>query len=157
MTFIKFENVQNYPRPPVLEPVRQSIRVEFGGKTIVESDNTFRVLETHHAPTYYIPEDAINAVMIPAAGQSYCEWKGVATYWDIQSGAVKATKAAWSYAAPTKSFEQIKGYIAFYAGLMDACFVGEHQVMPQSGDFYGGWVTENLKGQIKGAPGTEFW
>ncbi len=157
MTFLKIENVQDYPRPPVLEPVQQSIRVEFGGETIVETDNTFRVIETHHAPTYYIHKDAVDAILIQAAGRSYCEWKGVATYWDVQSGAVKATKAAWSYAAPTKGFEQIKGYIALYAGLMDACFVGEHRVIPQRGDFYGGWITENLKGQIKGAPGTEFW
>ncbi len=157
MTFLKIENVQEYPRPPVLEPVQKSIRVEFGGETIVETDNTFRVLETHHAPTYYIPKDAVEAILIQAACRSYCEWKGVATYWDIQSGAVKATRAAWSYAAPTKGFEQIKDYIAFYAGLMDACFVGEHRVIPQRGNFYGGWVTENLKGQIKGARGTEFW
>ncbi|WP_170481771.1 DUF427 domain-containing protein [Ruegeria arenilitoris] len=157
MTFLKIENVQDYPRPPVLEPVHQPIRVEFGGETIVKTDNTFRVLETHHAPTYYIPKDAVDAILIQAAGRSYCEWKGVATYWDVQSGAVKATKAAWSYAAPTKGFEQIKGYIAFYAGLMDACFVGEHRVIPQRGGFYGGWITENLNGQIKGAPGTKLW
>jgi uncharacterized protein (DUF427 family) len=157
MASLKIENVQDYTRPPMLELVQQPIRVELGGRTIVETDQAFRVLETHHAPTYYIPPHDIDAVLTKASGRSYCEWKGVASYWDVQGGAASATKAAWSYAAPTVGFEPIKGYLAFYAGRMDACFVGEHRVIPQPGDFYGGWVTENLKGRIKGSPGTEFW
>ncbi len=47
--------------------------------------------------------------------------------------------------------------IAFYPGLMDACFVGDEQVTPQPGDFYGGWVTTNLAGTVKGGPGTRWW
>ncbi|MFC6636901.1 hypothetical protein GV827_22145 [Sulfitobacter sp. JBTF-M27] len=58
---------------------------------------------------------------------------------------------------PTADFSPLAGYFAFYATSMDACFVGEHQVVPQPGNFYGGWVTDNLRGQIKGAPGTEQW
>ncbi|MEQ9694764.1 DUF427 domain-containing protein [Shimia sp. SDUM112013] len=157
MSSLKIENVQDYPRPPALEVVQLPIRVELGGTTIVDTERAFRVLETHHAPTYYIPPDDVDAALIPAAGRSFCEWKGVASYWDVQGGAAMARKAAWSYAAPTRGFEPIKGYLAFYAGLMDACFVGGHRVNPQPGDFYGGWVTENLTGRIKGAPGTEFW
>ncbi|MGP3698184.1 hypothetical protein [Rhodobacter sp. NSM] len=41
--------------------------------------------------------------------------------------------------------------------LMDACFVGTARVMPQPGDFYGGWVTPNLDGIPKGGPGTNHW
>ena len=157
MTCWTTENVQDYPRPPALRAVPHRVRIELGGQTIVETDQAFQVLETHHAPTYYIPPQDIDAVLTKASGRSFCEWKGVASYWDVQSGAAAAKKAAWSYAAPTIKFERIKGYLAFYAGLMDACFVGEYRVIPQPGDFYGGWVTENLKGRIKGAPGTEFW
>ena len=157
MISLKHENVQDYPRPPVLEAVPQSIRVELGGRTIVQTDRAFRVLETHHAPTYYIPPHDIDARLTRAAGGSHCEWKGVARYWDVESGTAKATNAAWSYAAPTEGFAQISDYLAFYAGRMDVCFVGEHRVIPQPGDFYGGWVTENLQGRVKGAAGTEFW
>ena len=40
---------------------------------------------------------------------------------------------------------------------MDACFVGDEQATPQPGGFYGGWVTRNLLGPFKGAPGTMGW
>ncbi|WP_171206335.1 MULTISPECIES: DUF427 domain-containing protein [unclassified Ruegeria] len=157
MTALTIEDVQDYPRPPALREVPHNVRIEFGGRTIVETDQAFQVLETHHAPTYYIPPHDIDAVLTKTSIRSYCEWKGVASYWDVQSGAAKATKAAWSYEEPTTRFEQIKGYVAFFAGLMGGCFVGKHRVIPQPGDFYGGWVTENLKGRIKGSPGTELW
>ena len=40
---------------------------------------------------------------------------------------------------------------------MDEAWVGDLRVIPQPGNFYGGWVTPNLDGQIKGAPGTQHW
>ena len=66
-------------------------------------------------------------------------------------------RAAWSYAAPTERFAALKDHLAFYAGLVDEAWVGETRVTPQPGDFYGGWVTPNLTGIVKGAPGTRHW
>lgn len=157
MTPLPIENVQDYPRPPALEPVPQKLCILFGGQVVAETTRAFRVLETHHAPTYYFPSDDIRADLSPARGRSYCEWKGVARYWDVTLGGLVAPRAGWSYPNPTKGFLPIAGCLAFYATSMDACFVGEHRVIPQPGNFYGGWVTDNLRGQIKGSPGTEHW
>jgi uncharacterized protein (DUF427 family) len=157
MTDLAIENVQDYPRPPALEPVPQPLRILLGGEIVAETNRAFRVLETHHAPTYYLPPGDIRAVLTTAQGRSVCEWKGIASYWDVSLGELTAPRAAWSYASPTPSFRPIAGYVAFYAASMDACFVGEHRVIPQPGSFYGGWVTDNLRGRIKRAPGTEYW
>ncbi len=151
------ENVQDYPRPPALEPVPHRLRVVFGGETVAETVQAMRVLETHHAPTYYIPPEDILAELIPARGTSFCEWKGAASYFDVKAGGQTANRAAWAYPSPTAGFKDLAGYVSFYAGAMDACFVGEERVIPQPGDFYGGWVTANLEGRIKGAPGTNHW
>lgn len=157
MTQLPIENVQDYPRPPALQAVGEKLRIVLGGRVAAETKNAYRVLETHHAPTYYLPPADVHAVVTPAKGRSFCEWKGVASYWDIALGDVAVPRAAWSYANPSGNFVSIAGYLAFYAASMDACFVGEAKVIPQPGDFYGGWVTGNLQGQIKGTPGTEFW
>ncbi len=151
------ENVQDYPRPPALEPVPQRLRLILGGATVAETSRALRVIETHHAPTYYIPPEHVAATLIPARGSSFCEWKGVAAYFDVEAGGRTAPRAAWCYPAPTGAFRALAGYLAFYASAMDACFVGAEKVIPQPGDFYGGWVTANLQGRIKGAPGTEGW
>lgn len=73
------------------------------------------------------------------------------------SGDKVAPRAAWAYDRPTPGFAALAGYVAFYAGQMDEAWVGETRVLPQPGSFYGGWVTPNLEGTIKGGPGTQNW
>ena len=157
MTESPRENVQSYPRPPALEPVPHRITIRLGGVLVADTTRALRVLETHHAPTYYLPPEDIAATLRPVQGSSYCEWKGVARYFDVLSGVKIAPRAAWVYDQPTTYFAALAGHVAFYAGLMDEAWVGDLRVIPQPGDFYGGWVTPNLDGQIKGAPGTKHW
>ena len=64
------ENVQTYPRPPALEPVAQRILEMLGGEVIVDTGAALRILETHHAPSYYIPRADITADVSPASGAS---------------------------------------------------------------------------------------
>jgi uncharacterized protein (DUF427 family) len=152
------EDVWDYPRPPRLEPVRRSVRIVFGGRTIAETMAAFRVLETSHPPVYYLPRSAFSlCVLEPASGESFCEWKGVAHYWSIRAGDAVADRAAWSYPNPIAAFATIRDHLAVYAGAMDACFVGDEAVTPQPGGFYGGWVTSDLKGPFKGVPGSMGW
>ena len=151
------ENVQSYPRPPALERVPQRIILRLGGALVADTMRALRVLETHHAPTYYIPPADITAELRPAPGQSLCEWKGLARYVDVVAGGTTARRAAWIYDAPTERFRALAGHVAFYAGKMEACHVAGERVVPQPGDFYGGWVTANLDGIPKGARGTEHW
>jgi uncharacterized protein (DUF427 family) len=151
------ENVQKYPRPPALEPVPQTVRAVLGGVEIINTTAALRILETHHAPTYYIPRDAIRAECIVAPGRSICEWKGHARYWTLRAGGREAVRCAWDYPEPTPGYAALKDHLAIYAHALDAAFVGEAPVRPQPGNFYGGWVTDNLSGTIKGAPGTEGW
>jgi hypothetical protein len=40
---------------------------------------------------------------------------------------------------------------------MDACYVNDELVVPQPGDFYGGWITSDIVGPFKGEPGTRWW
>lgn len=62
----------------------------------------------------------------------------------------------WSYNDPTESFKSIAGYLSFYAGPWD-CYVDGELVTPQPGDFYGGWMTSDIEGPVKGGPGTWGW
>ncbi len=154
MTDLPHENVQSYPRPPALEPVSQLITIRLGGILVAETTRALRVLETHHAPTYYLPPEEIGATLRPASGSTFCEWKGAARYFDVIAGATTASRAAWVYDRPTARFALLARYVAFYAGLMDEAWVGDLRVLPQPGGFYGGWITSNLDGTIKGSPGT---
>lgn len=152
------ESVWDYPRPPKLEECRKHLRIVFNDEIILDTNRSFRILETSHPPTYYIPLDAFKeGVLIPISGTSFCEWKGKANYYDIRVGEETASKCAWGYLNPNKTYPQLKNTISVYAHLMDACFVNDEKVQAQEGDFYGGWITTDIVGPFKGAPGTWGW
>lgn len=152
------ESVWEYPRPPRLEPVNKVLRVDFAGETIALSERGYRVLETSHPPVYYIPAwDIRREFLTEAPGHSFCEFKGFAQYWSLEAGGRHEARAAWSYPEPTPSYAAIQDHLAFYASRVDACWVGDEQVQPQEGDFYGGWITSSIIGPFKGGPGTAGW
>jgi uncharacterized protein (DUF427 family) len=155
---IELESVWDYPRPPRLEKCDKELEVIFNGVTIAKTNNSYRVLETSHPPVYYFPSVDVNNNFLRISNKSsYCEWKGRANFYSIKVNGKIAENAAWFYLNPNNDFEKIAGYIAFYPGLMDACFVNGEKAIPQPGNFYGGWITKDLKGPFKGAPGTMFW
>jgi uncharacterized protein (DUF427 family) len=152
------ENVWDYPRPPLLEATPLRLRVLHRGAVIADTRCGFRVLETSHPPCYYLPPaDTDRQLLLPESRQSFCEFKGLARYWSVRVGNEIASCAAWSYDAPSSAFSAIAGHCAFYASAVDECWVGDELVVPQPGDFYGGWITSNLQGPFKGAPGTAAW
>ena len=152
------ESVWEYPRPPRLEPVTRRIRIEFAGETIADTTRAYRVLETSHPPVYYIPPEDIRMEFLRRTpGSSFCEWKGEASYWTLAVNTKRADKAAWSYDSPTRAFQPILGYLAFYPSRVDACWVDDEEVQAQPGDFYGGWITSDITGPFKGGAGTYAW
>jgi uncharacterized protein (DUF427 family) len=152
------ESVWDYPRPPRLEDVSKPIQVVFNQIVIADTRHAKRVLETSHPPVYYIPpEDIQQEYLQPMPQTSWCEWKGRAGYYTIEVGDRQAMNAAWFYPDPTDAFLSIKDHVAFYAHLMDACYVDGERVQPQPGDFYGGWITSDIVGPFKGGPGTWGW
>ena len=152
------ESVWDYPRPPRVEPSPLRITVEYAGVTLADTTRALRVLETSSPPVYYLPPaDVRTQYLEPTDHSTLCEWKGVARYWSARVGQRVAEAAAWSYPEPLAGFESIRGHLAFHAGVLDACTVGEWRVTPQPGDYYGGWITPNVVGPFKGAPGSEGW
>ena len=152
------ESVWDYPRPPRLEPFDGRITVELGGRVIASTDRSWRVLETSHPPTYYLPRAAFaDGVLRAAPGSSWCEWKGQARYYDLVTDTAVAAKAAWTYPKPGPGFERIADAIAVMAGQVDRCTVDGETVVGQPGGFYGGWITSRVVGPFKGIPGSMGW
>jgi len=152
------ESVWDYPRPPRVEPSDERIVLRLGGKTIADTTRSMRVLETSHPPTYYLPRDAfVPGVLEPAAGSSFCEFKGAAKYLSLRTADATAKRAAWYYPNPSPGFEQLLDHVAVYPGAMDSCEVNGEAVTPQAGGFYGGWITSRVVGPFKGEPATLGW
>ncbi|MCP9801090.1 DUF427 domain-containing protein [Synechococcus sp. RedBA-s] len=147
------DRVCDYPRPPALVPSEAWIQVRALGELLADTRRSLMVLETFHPPTPYLPpEDLRLELLQPAAGRSFCEWKGLARYYDVVVGERRLERAVWSYPQPTPAFAAISGWFAVYPALMDGCWLDGEVVIPQPGGFYGGWITSQVEGPFKGDP-----
>ena len=151
------ESVWDYPRPPAVEATGDRVRIELGGSLVADTTDAVRVLETSHPPVYYLPPEAFLVPVNPAEGLSMCEFKGMAHYLTIAAGDRVAVRSAWTYPQPWPGYEELAGRIAVYPSRMDRCEVAGEAVVPQEGDFYGGWITSRVVGPFKGSPGTLGW
>ena len=152
------ESVWDYPRPPRVEATNRRVEVVFNGATIVDTRSALRVLETSHPPVFYVPVGDVQAeVLLPGNGASFCEWKGNAGYYTVRVGDREAPNAAWFYAKPSPAFEALRSFVAFYPSRIDSCTVDGELVRAQPGDFYGGWITDDIVGPFKGDIGTMGW
>lgn len=147
---VKKESVWSYPRPPLIESTSRHLKVVLAGEVIAETRRGYRILETGHPPTYYFPpEDVRWEFLEPSTLRTFCEFKGQASYLSINIKGRISDNAAWQYANPSPPYEAIRDYVSFYASRVDACFVDGEEVQPQSGDFYGGWITRGIEGLAK--------
>lgn len=153
------EDVWAYPRPPALVACERRARVEFAGLTVADSVGALRVLETSHPPViYFPPADVRLDLLAPSGGRpSFCEWKGRAGFLDLAVGGRLERAVAWIYPDPVERFAPLRGHVAFYPSRMDGCWLDDERVSAQEGDFYGGWISADLKGPFKGGPATLSW
>jgi uncharacterized protein (DUF427 family) len=150
-------SVWDFPRPPRLVRDEREFVVCWGTLEVARSRAAVLVLETAHPPSVYLPlADVARHLLQPAAGGSYCEWKGPARYWSLVDGDQRLEGVAWGYPQPLPGAEALADCVAFYAGPLD-CRVDGAPVRAQPGGFYGGWITPELVGPFKGDPGSQGW
>jgi uncharacterized protein (DUF427 family) len=151
------ESVWDYPRPPAISADSRHVIVKNQDVIIADSIHAVRILETASPPTYYVPPQDVNSeYIVAAAGSSFCEWKGEAHYFSLDSPQAKISQVGWFYPEPNPDFARIAGYFSFYPAKIE-CYVDTELVRAQPGGFYGGWVTDDIVGPIKGLRGTSHW
>ena len=92
------ESVWDYPRPPRIVEDGRLVEVKVGQVVVARTNEAVRVLETASPPTFYLPPASIERGLLEyAAGESPCEWKGTAAYWDVVTAGKRLPAVAWSY------------------------------------------------------------
>ena len=146
------ESVWDYPRPPRLVADDRLVEVGLGDRIVARTRRAVRVLETASPPTFYLPPGDVEMDwLVPSGARSFCEWKGIAVDLDLRDG---PRSVGWRYPETFPEFEAIAGWPAFYPARLE-CFVDGERVRPQPGGYYGGWLTREIVGPVKGEPGID--
>jgi uncharacterized protein (DUF427 family) len=150
-------SVWDFPRPPRLVADTREVVLRWGALEVARTRRAVCVQETAHPPSFYLPWDDVARQLLQATpGGSFCEWKGQARYWSLVDGARQLRAVAWSYPQPLAGAEALADKVAFYLTGLDGSIDGA-PLRPQPGGFYGGWITPELVGPFKGAPGSDGW
>jgi uncharacterized protein (DUF427 family) len=96
------------------------VRVTFAGKVIADTTRALTLQEASYPPVQYIPRaDADMSALQATTHQTYCPYKGDASYFTIQTDGRSADNAVWSYEQPYPAVGEIKEYLAFYPNRVD--------------------------------------
>lgn len=113
--------------PPAitLEPLGQSVSVEFAGETVAESNGALVLREGSLPPVLYIPKDDVKWALTAASARStHCPYKGDANYWNVAANGRTVENAIWAYPQAIESVAAIRECVAFYWDKMDAWYLG---------------------------------
>jgi uncharacterized protein (DUF427 family) len=99
--------------------IRQSSRhlvVKDGARLIADTTRPLVLFESGFAPRWYVPrEDIDGSALVLVEGQTFCPYKGLASYCDI--GAHK--KAAWSYTKAWPEVARVSNFVSFEPNEVD--------------------------------------
>jgi uncharacterized protein (DUF427 family) len=106
--------------PITITPADTTVEVRFGGRLIVKSDHALLLREASYPPVYYLPLDDVDPeVLEQSTHQTYCPFKGDASYYSLRDRDSLAADAAWTYVTPYDAVSAIANHVAFYPDQVD--------------------------------------
>ncbi|MBI37863.1 MAG: hypothetical protein CL568_09815 [Alphaproteobacteria bacterium] len=120
-----------YVRIDILDSSR-TIRIELDGKVLAESQRSRFLFETNLPPRFYIQKNSMKVNMLPSNKETYCPYKGKASYYSIEVGDKVYEDILWCYKNPVLESSKIKGYVCFFNEKVDIYIDGNIQIRPQS-------------------------
>ncbi len=99
-----------------LDPSGRRVVVRFNGVVVVDTENALVVRETKHDPVLYFPREDVRMELLERTDhETFCPFKGEASYWTLSAGGRREENAVWSYEDPFDPVAGLKDYVAFYA------------------------------------------
>ncbi|GGS82784.1 DUF427 domain-containing protein [Streptomyces violaceus] len=94
-----------------IERSGRRVRVVHGEQVLAESERPLVLRETGCPERFYIPaEDVRLDLLTPSGSQTYCPFKGTASYWSLP----EAPDLVWAYPDPKPDVAEIKDHLCFY-------------------------------------------
>jgi uncharacterized protein (DUF427 family) len=108
----------DHPIDMAISPNRVVARYQ--GHLIADSTDALVVKEASYRPVFYFPRGDVAMDFLGAtAHDTYCPYKGHASYFTIDRDAVISENAVWSYVTPHPGMEALAGRLAFYPNVVE--------------------------------------
>ncbi|GLY97760.1 DUF427 domain-containing protein [Actinoplanes sp. NBRC 103695] len=106
--------------PITITPNHNRVVVTVAGKVVADTRNALTLQEASYPPVQYVPlSDVDESVLERTSTETYCPYKGDASYYSIPLGGDTAVDAVWEYRDPRPAVAAIKDHVAFYPDRVD--------------------------------------
>jgi uncharacterized protein (DUF427 family) len=96
--------------------------VRDGDDVVADTHRPLALYESGFAPRWYVPRDDIAEVALrPAEGQTFCPYKGLASYYDIGTH----QRAGWSYTNAWTEVDRVRNMVSFEPDKIDVYLDGQ--------------------------------
>ncbi|BCJ46429.1 hypothetical protein GCM10010168_60680 [Actinoplanes ianthinogenes] len=111
--------------PITVTPTGKRVVVTVAGKVVADTVNALSLKEATYPVVHYVPlADVDRSLLERSTTQTYCGYKGDATYYSIPIGGDRSVDAIWEYREPSAAVAQIKDHVAFYPDRVDEIKIG---------------------------------
>ena len=107
--------------PITITPTSGRVVVTVAGKTVADSRNALTLQESNYPAVQYVPlADVDQSLLERTATESYCPYKGDASYYSIPAGGDQTVDSVWEYQNPREAVAAVKDHVAFYPDRVDS-------------------------------------
>jgi len=98
-----------------LLPAQRALTIWLDGEAICRTEGALEVRESRHAAVWYVPlKDVDPTVLLSSDTQTYCPFKGQASYHGIRTARQDHSDVLWEYEAPFDEVIGLHGYAGVY-------------------------------------------
>jgi uncharacterized protein (DUF427 family) len=118
---MKTVKIPNADHPITIKPNASRVRVTVAGTIVADSRNVLTLRESDYPAVQYFPRSDVDMSLLARSdNETYCPFKGDASYYSIPSGGERTVDAVWTYEVPYDAVAPIKDHLAFYVDRVDA-------------------------------------
>ncbi len=131
-----------------VEPLHGRVAIYRGEILLAESYNAKVMYETRLPPAIYVPREDLCVELSPETElQTFCPFKGTATYHDISLPEERLTNSIWAYEDALPESAAIQGHIGFMPDTATRIDLGQNQLrQPDDGNISGPLIDWLMRG-----------
>jgi len=104
--------------------------VMLDGQVLADTRRARMLFETMLPPRYYLPMDDVRVGLKRSPTQTYCAYKGLASYWSVDGAGRAVEDLLWGYEDPLQDASTLTGYVSFFDERTDLVIDGTPRARP---------------------------
>jgi uncharacterized protein (DUF427 family) len=117
----KLVKIPGPDHPITVQKNPDRVVVKVAGQVVADTREALSLQEASYPAVQYIPRKDVDLTQLERTdNETYCPYKGDASYFSVIPGGEKTVNAVWTYEHPYAAVADIQDHLAFYPDRVDS-------------------------------------